>query len=438
MNSRQPSYVRYACHLMKAWTWVAAAAALVGVGSVAGFGVVAHEELSALEHGPAYTLPAPVEVLEPAQGSPIESSSLHDALLSAATNPALAEFHARVTDASTGEVVFDQQSGVALRPASTTKILTAAAAILQLGSDDVVTTQVYRGPNPGEVVIKAAGDVWMDAEAIDALATQLNGLGEPVTSVAIDSSYWGQMPEMLPGWDPVDIDGGYVAPLQPAMLNGGRGLVEETGDVPRSHAPALDVAQALAGAIGAEAAGAAPVPEGAQVVASVDSPDLVTRLDMMMKHSDNVYAEAIGREVALDRAATDAPGATMAALSEHGFDTAGTEIHDNSGLSTMNLITPKLLDSILADAAAKPELRPLLNALPVASGEGTLIERYGDLPGRGWVRAKTGTLDDTSGLAGTVTSVNGNVYTFAFLSNGSSVLEARRAMDEMASILRAY
>ena len=81
MNSRQPSYVRYACHLMKAWTWVAAAAALVGVGSVAGFGVVAHEELSALEHGPAYTLPAPIEVLEPAQGSPIESSSLHDAIV---------------------------------------------------------------------------------------------------------------------------------------------------------------------------------------------------------------------------------------------------------------------------------------------------------------------------------------------------------------------
>lgn len=423
---------------MKAWTWVAAAAALVGVGSVAGFGVVAHEELSALEHGPAYTLPAPVEVLEPAQGSPIESSSLYDALLNAASNPALAEFHARVTDASTGEVVFDQQAGVALRPASTTKILTAAAAILQLGPDDVVTTQVYRGANPGEVVIKAAGDVWMDAEAIDALAAQLKEAGEPVTSVAIDASYWGQMPEMLPGWDPVDIDGGYVAPLQPAMLNGGRGLAEETGDVPRSHAPALDVAQALASALGAETAGAAAVPEGAQVLASVDSPDLVTRLDMMMKHSDNVYAEAIGREVALDRAATDAPGATMAAIGEHGFDTAGTEIHDNSGLSTMNLITPKLLDSILADAAAKPELRPLLNTLPVANGEGTLIERYDDLPGRGWVRAKTGTLDDTSGLAGTVTSVNGNVYTFAFLSNGSSVLEARRAMDEMASILRAY
>ena len=76
--------------------------------------------------------------------------------------------------------------------------------------------------------------------------------------------------------------------------------------------------------------------------------------------------------------------------------------------------------------------------LPVAAGEGTLVERYTDLPGRGWVRAKTGTLDETSGLAGTVTSEHGNVYTFAFLSNGSSVLPARQALDELASALREY
>ena len=83
-------------------------------------------------------------------------------------------------------------------------------------------------------------------------------------------------------------------------------------------------------------------------------------------------------------------------------------------------------------------IRDSLTTLPVAAGDGTLIHRYGDLSGRGWVRAKTGTLDDTSGLAGTVTSVGGNVYTFAFLSNGSNILDARRAMDEMASILREY
>lgn len=427
---------------MKVWSWVASAAALVAVGSVAGFGVAAHEQLSALEHAPAFTLATPAPVLAPATGSPVEGQLLFDALQDNAANPALAEFHAHVVNAQTGEVIFDRLGGEPLRPASTTKVLTAAAALLELGPRDVVTTPVYRGANPGEVVIKAAGDVWMGREAIDQLAAQLRDTG--VTTVSIDTSLWQGMPELLPGWNPQDIDGGYVAPLQPAMLNGGRGLEEESGDVPRSHTPALDVAQALANALGAQAAGPGTVPDGAELLAAVDSPDLTERLRATMKDSDNVFAEAIGREVALRRSTTDAPGATMAVLADHGFDTAATTIHDNSGLSELNRITPRLLSSVFAVAAAQEEgpdtaaLRPLLSALPVAAADGTLAERYGDLPGRGWVRAKTGTLDETSGLAGTVTSKNGNVYAFAFLSNGSNVLEARRALDELASVLRDF
>lgn len=430
---------------MKVWSWVASAAALVAVGSVAGFGVAAHEQLAALEHAPAFALAEPAPVLAPATGSPVEGLLLFDALQDKAANPALAEFHAHVVNAQTGEVVFDRLGGEPLRPASTTKVLTAAAAMLELGPRDVVTTPVYRGANPGEVVIKASGDVWMGREAIGQLAAQLRETGvTPVTTVSIDTSLWQGMPELLPGWNPLDIDGGYVAPLQPAMLNGGRGLGEESGDVPRSHTPALDVAQALADALGAQVAGPGAVPEGAEQLAAVDSPDLAERLRATMKDSDNVFAEAIGREVALRRGTADAPGATMEVLAEHGFDTAATSINDNSGLSELNRVTPRLLSSVFAAAAAQEEgpdtaaLRPLLSALPVASADGTLAERYGDLSGRGWVRAKTGTLDETSGLAGTVTSKNGNVYAFAFLSNGSNVLEARRALDELASVLRDF
>lgn len=425
---------------MKVWTWAAVAAAVIAVGSAAGVGIAAQQQLAHLEHGPAYEFSSATPLLEPATPEPIDNAQLQSAVEGLANNPALADFHARISDAATGEVIFDRQAAAPLKPASTTKILTAAAAILELGPRDTVTTSVYRGASPGEVVIKAAGDVWMNTERLDELAAALTAstsAGE-IQKVAIDLSAWDEMPELLPGWDPLDIDGGFVAPLQPAMLNGGRGLAEETGDVPRSHTPGVDVAQALADRVGATAVGVAAVPEGAEVLASVESPDLVSRLDVMMKNSDNVFAEAIGREVALSRGVTDAPAATMAVLAEHGYDLAATTIHDNSGLSDLNLVTPLLLDSLLLDAATAEPLRPLLATLPVAAGEGTLVERYTDLPGRGWVRAKTGTLDETSGLAGTVTSEHGNVYTFAFLSNGSSVLPARQALDELASALREY
>ncbi len=242
---------------------------------------------------------------------------------------------------------------------------------------------------------------------------------------------------MMPGWDPVDIDGGFVAPLEPAMLSGGRLNGETEGDVPRSHTPALDVAQALADRVGAETVGLGPAPAEADTLASVESPDLVQRLHMMMKESDNVYAEAIGREVAA-HVGIDAPSATLHVLAEHGFDTDGITLVDSSGLSVDNRITPRMLDSILSDATQHEQLRPMLDALPVAAGDGTLATRYGDLAGRGWVRAKTGTLDETSGLAGTVTAESGNVYTFALLSNDSDILEARRAMDTFASALREF
>lgn len=416
---------------MKVWTWVGSAVALAAVGGVAGFGIAAHEQLSEITHEPPYRLQSAPQALEPATPSPIDDASLRTTLATLADNPALGTFHGRVSTAD-NETVFDRASDEPLQPASVTKVLTASAALLSLGAQDRITTEVVRGADPGVVTIKAAGDVWLDAEALDDLAEQVG----TADAVYIDTSAWDGMAEMLPGWNPLDIDGGFVAPLQPAMLSGGRLGGETTGDVPRSHAPALDVAQALADRVGAQTVGLGPA--DGEVVATVESPTLVQRLELMMKNSDNVYAEAIGREVALERGTKDAPGATLSVLEERGYDTSGVVLRDNSGLSTEDRIAPKLLNALLHDAVAEPALRPLLSALPVAAGEGTLEDRFGDLPGRGWVRAKTGTLDGTASLAGTVTSVNGNVYTFALICNGADVLAARRAMDEFTSALRNF
>ena len=416
---------------MKVWTWVGSAVALAAVGGVAGFGLAAHEQLSEITHEPPYRLQSAPQALEPATPSPIDDASLRTTLATFADNPALGTFHGRVSTAD-NETVFDRASDEPLQPASVTKVLTASAALLSLGAQDRITTEVVRGADPGVVTIKAAGDVWLDAEALDDLAEQVG----TADAVYIDTSAWDGMAEMLPGWNPLDIDGGFVAPLQPAMLSGGRLGGETTGDVPRSHAPALDVAQALADRVGAQTVGLGPA--DGEVVAAVESPTLVQRLELMMKNSDNVYAEAIGREVALERGTKDAPGATLSVLEERGYDTSGVVLRDNSGLSTEDRIAPKLLNALLHDAVAEPALRPLLSALPVAAGEGTLEDRFGDLPGRGWVRAKTGTLDGTASLAGTVTSVNGNVYTFALICNDADVLAARRAMDEFTSALRNF
>lgn len=416
------------------------ALALGAVGTVAGFGVAAQRDLASLEHAPAYALQAPPGLLTPAEGAPVDEQLLIDALSSPAANPDLGTFHARISNAATGEVVFDQHADEPLRPASVTKVLTAAAALYQLGPEDTLSTAVVRGANPGEVTILAGGDVWLDDEALDALAAQVSNVGGAVDTVTIDTSSWDGMEEYPESWDPENVDAGFVAPMQPAMLSGGRLGGATEGDVPRTHTPALDVAQALANRLGAANVAVAdgPAPADAEVVASVESPTLLERMRVMMRNSDNVYAEAIGRELALARGTTDAPQAALDTLAEQGFDVSGTTLLDNCGLSDANRIPPALLDGVLLSSATEAPIRDLLGTLPVAAGEGTLASRYGDLAGRGWVRAKTGTLDETSALAGTVTSVNGNVYTFAFISNDSSILEARQGMDELASVLRNF
>ncbi|WP_408911395.1 D-alanyl-D-alanine carboxypeptidase/D-alanyl-D-alanine-endopeptidase [Corynebacterium gottingense] len=425
---------------MKVWTWVVGALALGAVGTVAGFGVAAQRDLASLEHAPAYALQAPPGLLTPAEGAPVDEQLLIDALSSPAANPDLGTFHARISNAATGEVVFDQHADEPLRPASVTKILTAAAALYQLGPEDTLSTAVVRGANPGEVTILAGGDVWLDDAALDALAAQVSNVGGAVDTVTIDTSSWDGMEEYPESWDPENVDAGFVAPMQPAMLSGGRLGGATEGDVPRTHTPALDVAQALANRLGAANVAVAdgPAPADAEVVASVESPTLLERMRVMMRNSDNVYAEAIGRELALARGTTDAPQAALDTLAEQGFDVSGTTLLDNCGLSDANRIPPALLDGVLLSSATEAPIRDLLGTLPVAAGEGTLASRYGDLAGRGWVRAKTGTLDETSALAGTVTSVNGNVYTFAFISNDSSILEARQGMDQLASVLRDF
>lgn len=144
---------------------------------------------------------------------------------------------------------------------------------------------------------------------------------------------------------------------------------------------------------------------------------------MMMEDSDNVMAEAIGRELSAEHPVE----ATLDVLRKNGIDVSGSTVVDNSGLSLGNQITPKLLNQVAASSVL---------ALPVAGGTGTLENRFNNTPGAGWVRAKTGTLTGVSALAGVVPSKSGHVYSFAMISNGSEIRQARAALDAIANAVR--
>jgi D-alanyl-D-alanine carboxypeptidase/D-alanyl-D-alanine-endopeptidase (penicillin-binding protein 4) len=320
--------------------------------------------------------------------------------------------------------------------------------------------------------------VYPGAARLDDLATAVKAAHPgSIRTVTVDLTRYSG-PGLAKGWLPEDVPGGYVTPIEPLIMDGGRSKPDET-DPPRTSTPGLDAGRALASRLGADktAVTSRPAPAGAAVLGEVRSPPIATLVETALRISDNVLAETLAREVAVSRGGeasfTGATREVLATLREAGLDPGGATVHDGSGLSTGDQVPARLLGEIMA-AAARPtgattvstgtgtrsgtgtrpdgtapvsgpaeraeRLRPLLAGLPVAGGDGTLDDRFvsgPSAPGRGWVRAKTGTLTGVSSLAGVVVDADGRLLVFALMSNGTSPTDSRPRLDAVAAALRA-
>ena len=77
-------------------------------------------------------------------------------------------------------------------------------------------------------------------------------------------------------------------------------------------------------------------------------------------------------------------------------------------------------------------------SLAVAGKSGTLSNRMRHSSARGRCRAKTGTLNGVSNLAGYCDSATGGRVAFAFLMTGVGLTTAHRLQDRMAGVLARY
>ncbi|GLZ40342.1 D-alanyl-D-alanine carboxypeptidase/D-alanyl-D-alanine-endopeptidase [Actinokineospora sp. NBRC 105648] len=399
--------------------------------------------------GPGADIPAPT------------AAGVAAALAGPVADPALGTLTGTVVDPATNQVLFAQNAETTLVPASTTKVLTTAAALLALPHAAQLSTKVVAGDKPGTVIIVGGGDltlsslpagknsVYPGAAHLDDLVKQVQASG-PVDTVLLDlGRYTGD--SIAKGWDPQDVAGGYIAPMVPAMLDGGR--VDPTKAVsPRSANPARTLADEFAKRIGATvpAKATATAAPGAKVLGEVRSAPVVELVDNALQRSDNVLAEALAHEVAKatgqETSFSGGTAAIVKTLQDNGFDVSTLKLNDGSGLSTLNQVSAALLAEVLRVAAAPDgkdprtvKLRPLLGGLPVAGGSGTLAGRYQAAPaadGKGWIRAKTGTLSNVNSLAGVVLDKDGRLLVFALMSNGAQPDAARPALDVVAATLR--
>lgn len=366
-----------------------------------------------------------------------------------------------VVDAQSGQPLLEQRADVLAIPASTTKIATAVAALSVLDPRDRLPTTVVAGAAPGEVVLVGGGDPTLASPAakvgypevaqLGALADQVRAaLGPvPLTKVVVDTSlYTG--PQLGPGWKPSYVAEGNVAPVTALMVDSGRVRPDRSARVPD---PALAAGSALAGLL--QPAGA-PVTvehgtagEGARVLGEVRSATIAQLTEEMLIRSGNDIAEALARQVALktgqlasfDGVAVGLRTALAPALGRAGVPPEAVQLVDGSGLSRDNRLAPAATARLLAAVSAGDldRFSAVVTGLPVAGFSGTLSERYRkgeSLPAAGVVRAKTGTLNGVSALAGLVRTDDGRLLAFAIAADAVPLganRGAEAALDRLAA-----
>lgn len=363
-----------------------------------------------------------------------------------------------------GATVLAHQPATPLVPASTAKLLTAAAALHVLGPDHRFRT-VVRGQAPVEGVV--AGDLHLVGGGDPILATgayadrfprqpQLRtdmavladavraaGIRRVEGSVVGDETRYDTQ-RYVPGWPGRYLDQNVVGPLSALSVNDsfarypgdGGDRLEPAGE-PAVHAAA--VLTLLLAERGIEVVGpprAGPAPEAPELGA-VESEPLTAVVGQLLRESDNMVAELLVKE--LGRTAGDpstAGGAAVLrrALEDLGLDTTGLAVADGSGLSTDNRLTCELLTDVLLH----PEVGPTLEeGMAVAGETGTLTDAFEGTSLEGVLAAKTGSLNAVAALAGSVTDDDGPV-TFAFVANDpdgrideAPVLAAQAALGQI-------
>lgn len=433
---------------------------LAGAAGFGGYLITRHVRASAAPSPAAKPVPTPAAVRQatappssPAAPSSTPREPRPRAVLRALRpllhGPGLGrQLRAEVVDADTGTALFASGAHRPVAPASTAKLLTAAALLTVRPPTYRITTTVRAAPQ-GVLVLVGGGDptltgaprgkpgAYPEAARITGLADQILATHVPVRRIVVDDSLFTG-PSISPAWAPEDVPSSYASAITAVMADGGRAA---PGDAIRSAQPDLAAGHELASALHQPRL---PVTGGStatgRVVATVHSAPLSVLVEQMLQESDNVIAECLARQVAIARhlPVSFTGGATAIRQVLRGLHVpVQPGMVDGSGLAARDRLTVATLTSVLETIINRPTLHPVLAGLPVAGWSGTLDARY--LSGRarfgaGRVRAKTGTLTGVSALAGLVHDTDGRLLVFAFDADRvRSTDAADAALDDLAA-----
>lgn len=339
-----------------------------------------------------------------------------------------------VYDLTAEAPLFSHGAHQRLRPASCQKIITAATALAQLGTNYNYRTTLYADKPAGtdsifhgNIYLRGGFDPMLDAEDLRAFVRSVRekGIRRIEGNLVFDRSMkdtaslgWGWC------WDDEEV------PLSPLLYEGKATLMSRMISAFEEDSIAIS---------GGMSYGYVPK-DAEEWLRRTHNIDQI--LLPMMKQSDNLFAESLFYQLGA-RFGGRYPDYKSSARCVSSFLSRlvpGTEsycVADGSGLSLYNYTTPFILVSVLREMWNDETLRRhFLPSLPVCGQDGTLRRRMPGTAANGNVKAKTGTVTSVSSLAGYCTTVHGHNLCFAIINQGiSRGKEGRDFQDKVCRIL---
>lgn len=187
---------------------------------------------------------------------------------------------------------------------------------------------------------------------------------------------------------------------------------------------------------------AAPA-NGRRVLAAHISIPVAEDITLLTKTSQNLHAELLlrllGKVEGTAGSFEEGTRVVRQFLVSAGVSDADFFLYDGSGLSPDDRIAPRAFTKLLTYASQQPWGQEWRATLPVAGVDGTLRNRFRNSPLAGKMWAKTGTLNESTGMVGYLTANSGKTIAFSILVNGrrpGSEAEAQ-AIDQIVEAIAA-
>lgn len=340
-----------------------------------------------------------------------------------------------VYDLTADSILYKVNEHQMLRPASTMKLLTAITAIDKLGGSYQFRTQLYYTGKvedhtlTGDLYCVGGFDPRFNIDDMNAFVESIRRMGVDTIRGSIVADRSMKDADLLgEGWCWDDDN----PPLSPLTIGRNTQFVDRFIRQLVDDGVVLDVRISDG-----------TLPDSAfHLCSRFHSIDQI--LLRMMKQSDNFYAEAMFYQLAAHQGhrparAKDAAAIVKRLISKVGLGHRPYRIADGSGLSLYNYLSSDLEVRLLRYAYRNSTVYlHLLPSLPVAGSDGTLRNRMRGSFAADNVKAKTGTLEGVSALAGYCTAANGHRLCFSIINQGiMHTSNARRFQDRVCNALCA-